>query len=99
MKSVSSLLKTIVCLLAEAVSCCHFYHLIPLTAQISFTMDEVIIILSEDEDPCCDAAFNDSSVLFVEEKENGEGFSPEVWTCVVVSNHGLHLYVFYCVPF
>ncbi|CAL8330984.1 unnamed protein product [Lota lota] len=33
-------------------------------------MDEVIIILSEDEDLGCDATLNDSSVLFVEEKEN-----------------------------
>uniref|UniRef100_A0A8C5AW66 Uncharacterized protein n=1 Tax=Gadus morhua TaxID=8049 RepID=A0A8C5AW66_GADMO len=46
--------------------------------QISFNMDEVIIILSEDEDPCCDTALNDSSVLFVEVKENGEGFSSEL---------------------
>ena len=63
-------------------------------------MDEVIIILSEDEDPCCDATLNDFSVLLVEEKENGEGISAEVWTwCVVVLNHSLYLYVCYCVPF
>ncbi|CAL8286023.1 unnamed protein product [Arctogadus glacialis] len=40
------------------------------TWKISFTMDEVIIILSEDEDLCCDTALNDSSVLCVEVKEN-----------------------------
>ena len=62
-------------------------------------MDEVIIILSEDEDPCCDTALNDSSVLFVEVKENGEGFSSELWTCVILLNHSLCLYVCYFGPF
>ncbi|KAG7269448.1 hypothetical protein CRUP_032302, partial [Coryphaenoides rupestris] len=36
---------------------------------MSFTVEEVIIILSDDEDSACDDTHNDSSVLFVEEKE------------------------------